>query len=176
MFEYSRLILSKYSDVRTSKNKIKDSHWTEPSIFILLHLFIKINNLQRNTLPCILVTLKVLGWRWKLHVNVCQIPHKSWQVVATWKNKKSIKYSEVDRSIKYLEAEIMSEYLKFLKSFGKYSNIRISVVALEIWWVYAEFYFLFCSAHLIIKNLLHPFLLLAAEKKSVSMDDLFSHR
>ena len=100
--------------------KMKDSHWTEPSMSILPHPFIKISYLQRIFVPCMLVTLKVF--------NVCQIPHKSWQVVATWKNKK---LSNTRTWIKYqiFGGRNHVRMFEILEEFSKYSNIRISVAA-----------------------------------------------
>ena len=39
-------------------------------------------------LPCLLLSrFSSWEWSWKFHVSVCQIPHKSWQVVETCKTK-----------------------------------------------------------------------------------------
>ena len=111
-------------DIRTSKKKMKDSHWTEPSMSILPHPFIKISYLQRIFLPCMLVTLKVF--------NICQIPHKSLPEVknkSTWKNKK---ISNTQTWIKYwiFGGRNHVRIFEILEEFGKYSNIPISVAEL----------------------------------------------
>ena len=86
MFEYSRPILSKYSDVRTSKKY--ERQWSRRSLFHYTFLLKSIIYKEILCPTCLLLSrFWSWEWSWKFHVNVCQIPHKSRQVVATWKIK-----------------------------------------------------------------------------------------